>query len=162
MFFLCPSTSIVSVVFLIELNLFCFPDLYLVMILAGVNFKFWLHIPYVESGRVPVRSLLRWSWSVLNSSWIHWLFWCVDFFLSHKTPYLSFHFHHRTFFSSSLFSYLWTGFRAVKVATSSLYIAFIDNWAWCHSSCDMRGDKALDANQLLYRGDTTFLWQIFD
>lgn len=49
MFFLCPSTPIVSVFFLIELNLFCFLDLYLVMILAGVNFMVWLHIPMLRA-----------------------------------------------------------------------------------------------------------------
>lgn len=146
MSFLCPSTPIVSVIFLIELRLFCFLNLHLAMILAEVNFMLWLHTSYVLSGYAPLRSSLGW-----NSG--HW----------DKPPYLAFHFHHRSFFFL-LFLILTSLNRLLCSQSGCVFLEYCFYWQLSLVPLFLwyGRDKALDANQLLYIGDTTFLWQIFD
>lgn len=154
MYFFCSSTPIVSIIFLIELSLFCFLDQYLVMVLAGANFMFQLHNPYIESRCVPLRRIkLSCAWFILNPLT---LLMSRFFFCPAMHHNLLFHFHHMNFFVLSYSSDSEQAFMQSKHQCLSflLLLLTIEPGALFR---DVGGDKALDANQSLYTGDTAFL-----
>lgn len=96
-----------SVIFLIELSLFCFLDQYLVMVLAGANFMFQFQSPCIESRCVPPsRIKLSSALLILNPL----ILLISRFFYPAMHHNLLFHFHHMNIFYSLLFFWLWTSF----------------------------------------------------